>query len=122
MEERQEWMTDHVTGLTDAMVRGSAYTPDARAEDDPEAAALAALIGRLHGTLVPVEPSLEFAAGLHADLLGSERGLARVRQLPWRVRIVATVIGVVGFWLLRRRFRGHESVLDDAEVSLPDSI
>jgi type VI protein secretion system component VasF len=122
MEEQQDWMVEYVSGATDAVVRGVPYTPENRAVSDPEAEALRALIGRLHTTLVPVEPSLEFATGLYADLLANERGLARVRQLPWRVRIVATVLGVVGFWLLRRRFRGHEIVLDDSEVTLPDSI
>lgn len=123
MAEEQDQIADFLSAATDAMAQGPVDLEGLAVEygvslDD--ARPLLDLAVRLDSALNPVEPSHEFTANLRAELIGEERPLAVVRKMPWRVRIVAGVMTVLGVWLLRRRFKPQ--ALDEGEIGIADPL
>jgi hypothetical protein len=89
-----------------------------------EAASWLALIRGLSAALVLVKPSKSFSGHLKSELIGRDRTMVeRVRQLPPRVQIAATLAVAAGLWLLaRRRYAALaaavEMVSDDANAEV----
>ncbi|MCU0512332.1 MAG: hypothetical protein MUE40_07155 [Anaerolineae bacterium] len=90
-----------------------------------DAAGYRRLVQRLHSTLTPVEPSLEFARRLEQDLLGVRQRppglLWRWRRLPARLQIAAGATLAGGFVLLVLRiFTGEwrrQRVPEEANIA-----
>ncbi len=98
---------DMLSALTDALVGAGDVDQVARRYGVSRAEVLGfiVLIERLHRALVGVKPSHRFAHRLRQDLMGAPRMnvLARIRKLPPRVQIAASVALVATFLLLARR-------------------
>lgn len=76
------------------------------------------VIQSLHTSLVPVEPSAQFANRLQSELMGTRpRGVVKtVRQMPARVHVAAIVAVVAGFVLIAyRRLMGSPTTQDITE-------
>ena len=100
IEDMLSALTDALigTGDVDGVVRRYGVT---RAE----VLGFVVLIERLHRALIGVKPSQKFAHRLRQDLMGAPRMnvLTRIRKLPPRVQIAASVALVATFLLLARR-------------------
>ncbi len=98
----------YLSSVTDAVIVGR-NIPSSWAKrydlSPSEAASWLALIRGLSGALVLVKPSKTYAESLKRDLIGrvDRTMVERVRQLPPRVQIAATLAVAAGLWLLARR-------------------
>jgi type VI protein secretion system component VasF len=98
---------DMLSALTDALLGTGDVDGVARryGVTRTEVLGFVVLIDRLHRVLIGVKPSHKFAHRLRQDLMGAPRMnvLTRIRKLPPRVQIAASVALVATFLLLARR-------------------
>ena len=112
-------MQNLVNDVTDALLAGESVDSARRKHDVSRADSdeLVALIENIHRSMEKVEPSLEFAKDLKAELLGEQRTgvVGRIRKLPARVQYAAVVAIIGGFLLILQRmfFGDHESAQDE---------
>ena len=115
-----------VVDMTDALQQGKALDPplDLSDEVQEDYADLVAVIQGLRETLIPVEPSAEYAAQLKAQLLENEAGwLSRFRKNPASLHVAALI--ALFAWvslLLSRRLYGGSSPQDISEESVTTAL
>ncbi|MCY4021748.1 MAG: hypothetical protein OXG39_20280 [Chloroflexi bacterium] len=112
--------------ITAALQQGNSLDPIADFSDGAreEHVDLISVIQGLCDTLVPVEPSAEFAAHLKTQLLESEAGMAaRLRKMPARLHIAAILALFAGFsLLLSRRLFGASAPQDMSEEPVATAL
>ncbi len=117
---------DLVDNITGALQQGNSPDPIVDLSDGAhdEYVDLVSLIQGLRDTLVPVEPSAEFAAHLKTQLLISEAGLvARLRKMPARLHVAAILALFAGFsLLLSRRLFGASTAQDISEEPVATAL
>ncbi|MCC6617015.1 MAG: hypothetical protein IT320_26320 [Anaerolineae bacterium] len=106
-QANQPYMHDLLAAVTDVMLdNGNVDTVLARYQvSRQEVSGFLSLIEVLHTALTGVKPSRRFAHRLRQDLMGAPRMtvVTRIRKLPPRVQIAASIALVAGFMLLARR-------------------
>ncbi|MCL4248635.1 MAG: hypothetical protein KJ065_10875 [Anaerolineae bacterium] len=118
-------MRDLLAAVTDVMLdNGNLDTVLARYKvSRQEVSGFIGLIELLHTALTGVKPSRRFAHRLRQDLMGAPRMtvITRIRKLPPRVQIAASIALVAGFMLLARRRLINDARLQqgpEAEVAI----
>lgn len=98
---------DLLSELTDAVNKGedTDHISAGHTASDAEVYPYIHIVKRLNTSLSPVEPSSDFQQKLYNDLMMHHEAklVERVKELPTRVRIVASVMAVLGFALITRR-------------------
>jgi len=106
-QSNQPQMHDLLAAVTDVMLdKGNVDAVLARYQvSREEVSGFISLIEILHTVLTGVKPSRRFAHRLRQDLMGAPRMtvVTRIRKLPPRVQIAASIALVAGFMLLARR-------------------
>jgi hypothetical protein len=106
-QSNQPYMHDFLAAMTDVMLDdGNIDAVLARYQvSRQEVSGFIGLIEALHTVLTGVKPSRRFAHRLRQDLMGAPRMtvITRIRKLPPRVQIAASIALVAGFMLLARR-------------------
>lgn len=117
---------DFVDNITGALQQGNSLDSLVDLSDGvhEEYADLVSVIQDLRDTLLPVEPSAEFAAHLKTQLLESEAGLvARLRKMPARLHVAAILALCAGFsLLLSRRLFGASTVQEISEEPVATAL
>lgn len=124
-QQNQPYMRDLLAAVTDVMLdNGNLDTVLARYKvSRQEVSGFIGLIELLHTALTGVKPSRRFAHRLRQDLMGAPRMtvITRIRKLPPRVQIAASIALVAGFMLLARRRLINDARLQqgpEAEVAI----
>ncbi|MCA9902286.1 MAG: hypothetical protein KC547_00400 [Anaerolineae bacterium] len=106
-QTNQPYMHDLLAAVTDVMLEnGNIDAVLGRYKvSRQEVSGFIGLIELLHTALTGVKPSRRFAHRLRQDLMGAQRMtvITRIRKLPPRVQIAASIALVAGFMLLARR-------------------
>lgn len=106
-QANQPQLHDLLAAVTDVMLdNGNVDTVLARYQvSRQEVTGFISVIEALHTALTGVKPSRRFAHRLRQDLMGAPRMtvVTRIRKLPPRVQIAASIALVAGFMLLARR-------------------
>ncbi|MDE2859643.1 MAG: hypothetical protein OXN94_17485 [Chloroflexota bacterium] len=117
---------DFVDDITGALQQGNSLDPLVDLPDGAreEVVDLVSVIQGLRDTLLPVEPSAEFAAHLKTQLLESEAGLAaRLRKMPARLHVAAILALFAGFsLLLSRRLFGASAAQEISEEPVATAL
>lgn len=117
---------DFVDDITGALQQGNSIDPLVDLSDSAheEFVDLVSVIQDLRETLLPVEPSAEFATHLKTQLLENEAGLAaRLRKMPARLHVAAILALFAGFsLLLSRRLFGASTAQEISEEPVATAL